>query len=133
MKKILILLVALSLGGCEQLKMILDVAPKLTASVNNPVTKDMLNDAENGAIIAFAGLKAYKRSCVELAIAQSCRGTIQGIQVYTRKLEKILPDLRAFVRDNDQVNAGIAYNTVIGLIADFKSEAAKASIPLGAN
>lgn len=126
-------LLGFTLCGCAPLQAVLDIAPKLTASVNNPVTKDMLNNVENGAIVAVAALGAYKKACVELAIPQSCRGTIQSIQVYTRKLEKILPELRAFVKNNDQVNAAIAYNTVTNLIADFKSEAGKANIPLGAN
>ncbi len=133
MKKfILVVILAAGLGGCEQLSMILDAVPKVTASVNNPVTKDMLNTVENGSIVVFAGLKAYKKACVELAVPQSCRGTIQKIQVYTRKLAVILPELRAFVRNNDQVNAVMAYNAIVGLIADLKTEAGKANIQIGA-
>ena len=133
MKKfILVVVLAVSLGGCEQLSMILDAVPKVTASVNNPVTKDMLNTVENGAIVVFAGLKAYKKACVELAVPQSCRGTIEKIKVYTKKLEIILPQLRAFVKDNDQVNAVMAYNAIVGLIADLKTEAGRANIQIGA-
>lgn len=118
MKKV-VLALALSLGlaGCQ----LGDILTASTASISNPVTKDMLYEVENGTIIAFAGLKAYKKSCVELLIPQSCRATIQQIQVYTRKLPPLITSLRSFVQNNDQVNAVIAYNTVMGLVADFKA------------
>lgn len=134
MKKIAaVLLLAFGLTGCAQLQTAFNVISSSTASISNPVTPDMLNNVENGAIIAFAGLKAYKQSCVQGAIPPSCRATIQKIQVYTRKLPPLLATLRAFVRSNDQVNAVIAYNTVIQLITDFKAVATANSIPTGAN
>jgi hypothetical protein len=128
-----VLLLAFGLAGCAQLQTAFNAIGTATASISNPVTPDMLNNVENGAIIAFAGLKAYKQSCANGAIPQSCRATIQKIQVYTRRLPPLLATLRAFVRSNDQVNAVIAYNTVLQLTADFKSVATANSIPTGAN
>lgn len=129
MKRIIAICFALALlPACAQLEKARDLITASTASVSNPVTADMLNNVENGAIIAFAGLKAYKKACGDLAIPQSCRATIKQIQVYTRRLPPLLVSVRAFVRDNDQVNAVIAYNTIKQLIADFKSVAAASNI-----
>lgn len=123
--------IGLSVAGCDP-KTFFSNLPTLfqasTASIANPVTPTMLYDVENGMTIAFAGLGAYKRSCVELLIVQSCRATIGRIQVYTRKIKPVLIQLRAFVRNNDQVNATVAYNAVMGLIAGFKAEAAASNV-----
>lgn len=121
-KIILACVIALGVSACtlEDLK---NVFVASTASVANPVTPTMLYDVENGMIIAFAGLNAYKRSCVAGAIPVSCRGTIRRIQVYTRQIKPWLVQLRAFVMNNDQLNAVVVYNTVMGLISGYKAEA----------
>lgn len=121
---LMIIPLVVALGGCN-LPAIFQAS---TASIGNPVTPAMLKEVEDGATVAFAGLRAYKTSCVQLAIPQSCRDVIQKIQVYTRKLPPLLTSVRAFVRNNDQVNAVIAYNAITGLIADFKTEAANNSV-----
>lgn len=128
----LLLVVTLTLGGCAGTKLG-DLVNVSTASINNPVTKDMLNNVENGGIIIFAGLKAYKKTCVDLVIPQSCRGVIQKIQVYTRKLRApdgsgVLASLRSFVKNNDQVNAVIAYNMAMQLMADIRTIAASNNV-----
>ncbi len=135
MKKIaLIILLAASVGGWSPGSCIpQQIFQASTASISNPVTKDMLNDVENGGILIFAGLKAYKKTCVDLVIPQSCRGVIQKIQVYTRKLRQpdgsgILADLRGFVKNNDQVNAVIAYNVAMQLMADIRTIAASNNV-----
>lgn len=126
----IILAVVLTISGCAQLQTALDVVSTSTASIANPVTKDRLNDVENAAIIAFAGLNAYKRSCVERAIPSSCRTVIQKIQVYTRKLPQQLVNLRNFVNNNDQVNAITAYNAVTQALSDFRNVAIANNVPL---
>lgn len=113
--KTLAVILCLFLAGCIE---VAGLSPQ--ASISNPVTRDMLYDVENGAIVAVAGLKAYKRSCVELVIPQSCRGTIQNIQRYTRQIPPYLAQLRSFVRNNDQINAVAIYNILQGLLAQAK-------------
>lgn len=93
----------------------------VTASTQNPVTKSVLYKFENGMIIAFAGLNAYKRSCVRGAIPASCKGVISNLQIYTRKIPGQLTLVRAFVKNNDQVNAIVAFNTAKAMLAEFKS------------
>lgn len=125
MKKLLVVFaLAISLGGCgptlERFRGALEFG---SAGISNPVTPERLKTVEDGAIVVFAGLNAYRRSCVELLIPQSCRRTIAAIQVYTRQIPAPLARLRTFVRNNDQVNAISTYNFVAGLIADAKAVA----------
>lgn len=135
MKKIaLIVLLAAAVGGWSPGSCIPEqIFQASTASIANPVTKDMLNGAENGGILIFAGLRAYKKACVDQVVPQSCRGVIQRIQVYTRKLRHpdgsgILADLRSFVKNNDQVNAVIAYNAAMQLMTDIRTIAASNNV-----
>ncbi len=136
MKRLLLipLLFVLSapLSGCLTIQDVVNGASLATASVSNPVTPDRLKAVEDGATVAFAALGAYKRVCISRTIPQSCRTVIRQIQVYTRQLPPALVELRAFVRNNDQVNAIIVYNSVQQLITGFKSVAANNNIPVGA-
>jgi len=132
MKRFLIVFIlAMPLGGCLTFQDISNVANVATASVSNPVTKENLKAVEDGATVTFAALGAYKRVCVSRTIDQSCRTVIQKLQVYTRKLPPLLVSLRAFIRDNDQINAVIVYNTIKQLVSDFKSVASSNNVPLG--
>lgn len=119
-KLILAIALGLSVSACDPIALF----QASTASIANPVTKDMLYEVENGTIVAFAALKAYKKSCVDLLIPQSCRQTIKSIQAYTRQIPPVLSSLRSFVKNNDQVNAIVAYNTIMSLVANFKAVAA---------
>lgn len=117
MKKLLIAaVVSLSLAGCVTVQ---DVANVVTTNVQNPVTKQSLYQFENGMIVAFAGLNAYKKTCVSGAIPASCKDVIRKMQVYTRKLPAVLADVRRFVKNNDTANAQNAFNLAKSLYADF--------------
>lgn len=120
----LVIALGITLAGCN----LPAIFTASTASISNPVTPTMLYDVENAATIAFAGLNAYKKSCVDLVLLQTCRGVIQKIQVYTRKIPPVLKNLRAFVRDNDQVNAVLAYNLAMSIMADLKTVAASNNV-----
>lgn len=130
-KIIFVLVLALPLGACNPATFFSNLSTLFqasTASIANPVTPTMLYDVENGMTIAFAGLGAYKRSCIAGSIPVSCRASIGKIQAYTRQIKPYLAQLRTFVRTNDQVNAVVVYNTLMGLISGFKAEAAAANI-----
>ena len=116
------------LTHCAQLQTAFEVANFTTASIANPVTPAMLNNLENAAIVVFAGLNAYRQSCVQGAIPASCKTIIRQMQVYTRQIPPALTQLRAFVRNNDQVNAVIVYNSVANLIASLKTTAAQNNV-----
>lgn len=134
MKKIIIIVsLALSLGACATLPSIqsIETAVQLgTASVANPVTPKRLEQAENALVLVFTGLNAWKASCKNEVIPPSCRDQIAAAQVYTRKLPPIMAELRVFVRNNDQVNAFIAFNTFANLIAIVKTQAAQNGVEI---
>ena len=125
MKKILVIALALSLGGCatvsEVASNISTAVTAVTVGVTNPVTKKDLYQVENGMIIAFAGLNAYKRVCAAGTIDPSCKDVIRTLQVYTRQLPTLLANTRAFVKSGDQVSARTAYNALTDLYSRFKS------------
>lgn len=133
-KTILILLLplALSLGACASLGSIGESVLKLpagvlTESTQNPVTPTMLYQVENGLTLAISAALSYKRLCAAKQIDQSCREVVRKMQGYTRQAKPILRELRAFVRNNDQVNAQVAFASIRSLLVQF--QAAQASAP----
>lgn len=132
MKRFLaVCVITLSLGGCAALQNIQSAVQVATVSVANPVTKERLFKLESAVILVFSGLKTWKKACHDELINAGCKGQIAAVQVYTRKIPPYLIQLRAFVRNNDQVNAVVLYNNVMDLIAAAKAQAAQADVPLG--
>lgn len=122
MRKFLIVLALLvPLGGCANLQ-------PLFQNYNNPITKQTLYNVENAAIVAFAGLNAYKKSCAQGLIPPTCKDTIAKIQSYTREIPTLLTQLRVFVKNNDQVNARVAYAAITSLISQLQADAAAAGV-----
>jgi len=129
MKKLwLVPILALSLGGCVTVEQVVRTVSVATVGVKNPVTKKALYNFENGMIIAFAGLNAYKRTCQKGLIDQSCRQVVAELQVYTRQIPDDLAKVRVFVKQNDQVNAVVAFDLLQTLFANFKAAAAARNV-----
>lgn len=134
--RIAIAIVALSLGACANIPLpsiqSIETAVQLgTVSVNNPVTPERLQQAENAMVLVFTGLNGWKTSCQRGLIPSSCREQIAAVQVYTRQLPPILTKLRTFVRNNDQVNAITVFNSFSDLIAIVKTQAAQHGVAIG--
>lgn len=115
---ILVVICSTALGGCAEVR---QATSALVVGVQNPITKQDLYQVENGMVIAFAGLNAYKRLCVQGTIDSSCKDVIRTLQVYTRQLPSLLANTRAFVRSGDQINARVAYNALIDVYNRFRS------------
>lgn len=130
-KLILATMLALSLAGCATIKNIGTAVQLGTASVANPVTPTRLNEMESALTIVFAGLKAWKSSCQQGLIPANCRQQIAAVQVYTRQIPPYLTQLRAFVKNNDQVNATVVFNNITTLIGTVKSQAAANGVNIG--
>lgn len=111
MKKLLALAIVLALGGCVSI-------PGVTSSVNNPITIDTLYKTESSLTVVVAGLNGYRSLCVAKQIPQTCRGVIVKLQSYTKPAAVYLKTARGFVKDNDQVNAIVAYNTAVAFLRD---------------
>lgn len=134
MKK-LVLLLALTLGGCAANGTLGTIGTGLslvTKSVTNPVTKSEEAQVElaiDAAIVAFQG---YKTACIQGTADKSCRANITAIQRYTRQMPSLLVQLRGFVDNNNQLNAVVVYNQLVSLYANFKTSAANLGYNVGA-
>lgn len=131
MRKLIILALALSLGGCATIKNIETAISLGTASIANPVTPTRLNQMESALTLVFAGLNAWKQSCVQGLIPPACKTQIGGVQVYTKQIPPYLAQLRTFVKANDQVNATVVFNNLTDLIGTVKSQAASGGVNIG--
>jgi len=132
MKKVLLVLtLAISLAGCATIKNIETAIQLGTASIANPVTKTRLNQMESAITILFGGLNAWKKTCQDGLIPQSCREQIGAVQVYTRQIPPYLAQLRAFVKNDDQINATVVFNNITTLIGTVKTQAAASGVNVG--
>lgn len=116
--------VSLVLGGCQFFANLQNFASLGTASISNPVTPERLQKLEQGAILLFTGLNAWRDACEAGTINPTCREQIRAVQAYTIKIPPYLRQLREFVRKNDQVNAAVVFNQAVGIISIVKQEAA---------
>jgi hypothetical protein len=132
MKKLfLAIALSLSLAGCVTFSELETAFQLGTASITNPVNKTRLNQMESAVTIVFAGLNAWKSTCVQGLIPVSCRQQIAQVQVYTRQIPPYLSQLRGFVKANDQINATVVFNTLTTLIGTVKSQAAASGASIG--
>ncbi len=122
---------SLALGGCGTLgntlggiATALTGTPYTTVSIANPITKDRLNQLEQAAVLVFTGLNAWKQSCINGVIPAACKAQIAAVQVYTRQIPPYLAQLRLFVKNNDQVNAAVLFDSITSLIRTAQSQAA---------
>ena len=132
MKRIvLVLALSLSLGACAQLQTLQNVAKFATATITNPVTKEMEAQIELGFDAALQILLSYRRACIAGNADVNCRRNIEIIQPYTRQAKPLIAQLRSFVDNNDQVNATVAYNQLVALYGNLKRAAAEVGMSVG--
>ena len=132
MKKIIaVALVTLTLGGCAQLQAVSGGLSLVTKSIANPVTENELYQIEASINILVTGLVAYRRACLAGNADKNCRANILAIQPYTKEAEVYIPQLRRFVRNNDQINAANLYNTISELYVNAKQTALRLGVNLG--
>jgi hypothetical protein len=125
------LAVVLVLGGCAQLQTLQNIAHFATATVSNPVTPEMEAQIELGFDAAVQILLTYRRACIRGEADVNCRRNIEIIQPYTREAKPLIARLRSFVDNNDQVNAVVAYNQLVGLYGSLKTSAASVGMNVG--
>jgi len=125
------LAIVLVLGGCAQLQTLQNIAHFATATVNNPVTPAMEAQIELGFDAAVQILLTYRRACIRGEADVNCRQNIEIIQPYTREAKPLIARLRSFVDSNDQVNAVVAYNQLVGLYGSLKTSAASVGMNVG--
>lgn len=130
-KIIFVLALSLSIGGCAQLQTLQNIAHFATATVSNPVTKEMEAQIELGFDAALQVLLTYRRSCIAGTADVNCRRNIEIIQPYTIQAKPLIARLRSFVDNNDQVNAVVAYNQLVGLYGNLKTSAGAVGMNVG--
>jgi|SRR5580765_4209486 ABC-type uncharacterized transport system auxiliary subunit len=119
----LVPLLCLSLGGCLTLQGIETAYQVGTVSITNPVTRDRLYTMEQAVKLTFIGLNTWKKLCVQGQINVNCKQQVRTVQVYTASVPLYLKQLRAFVANNDQINAIVVFNQLSDLIATVKTQA----------
>lgn len=127
---ILILALILPLGGCQLFAKLQAFTDLGTASIANPVTKTRLNQMEKAVTLVFTGLETWKGLCARGQINTDCAAQIGAVQVYTRQITPYLIQLRVFVKKNDQVNAPVVFNNILGLIDEVKTRAAVSGVAI---
>lgn len=130
---ITLITLATPLGGCfETFQAITGGLNLATKTFANPVTKTEEAKIELALDSAIQLLKAYKRACAEGSADVHCRDNVAQIQVYTRKIDPLVAQLRSFVDNNDQINASVIYNQLTALYANMKASALSLGVNLGA-
>jgi len=81
-------------------------------------------------IVVVAGLQTWRDACEQHTIPASCFDQIAQVQVYTRQIPPYLEQLRAFVKNNNQVNAMVVWNEVLKIIATVKAGAAAGGVAI---
>lgn len=130
-KIIFVIALSLSIAGCAQLQTLQNVAHFATAAINNPVTPAMEAQIELGFDTAVQLLLTYRRACLRGQADVNCRQNIEIIQPYTIQAKPVIARLRSFVDNNDQVNAVVAYNQLLGLYGGLKTSAAAVGMNVG--
>jgi len=127
----LIAAASLTLGACAELQSIGTGISLATASIANPVTKQREAQIELAIDSAIVALKGYKKACKDGVADKPCAANIAAIQAYTRQMPPLIAQLRNFVDKNDQVNAVVVYNQLLGLYGNFKTSAASLGYNVG--
>lgn len=124
--------IVLALGGCAQLQAIGTAVKLGTASVTNPITPVREAQIEAGFDAAVQLLLVYRRNCIAGRADVHCKQNIRMIQPYTIRAQALLPQLRRFSDQNDQINAVVVFNQLSALYADMQSTAAQVGVNVGA-
>lgn len=128
---ILILVLTLPLPGCLTFQDLAAGISLSTKSIVNPVTPADEAKVELAIGGAIALLKAYKKTCAEGNADTHCQANIAQIQAYTTRVPALVDRLRAFVDNNDQINASVVFNQLKNLYVDVQTTAAQLGINLG--
>lgn len=129
MKKIILALaLVIPLSGCAGFTELALNLPSgiLTTSVQNPVRNNELAAIEDSVIIARILARDYINLGVckkgqSPTVQQPCalRSVVLKIQSVDRKISLVLPSLRSFVKNNDQINAKSAIVAIKNAVTEI--------------
>jgi hypothetical protein len=132
MRRILLLpliLFSLALASCAGIdKSVFDGGLSITATVQNPVTREQQAAVEASYQVAVSAALAYSRlrRCKAgevFSATNPCSQwpTVQKLKLANRKAYKQLVNLRSFMDKNQQVSAVAAFNALQAALRDFKA------------
>lgn len=142
MKRYLIIPVAFlafTFGGCALLqnadKSVFDGGLSITATVNNPITREQQAALEASYQVAVSAALSYSnlrrcKSGEKASATNLCSdwATVQKFQRANRIAYAELVNLRKFMDTNQQVSAVAAFNAVQNALRDFKAVAAASGV-----
>lgn len=92
MKRLVIVIAALSLASCAQL------GDFIAGRTPNPVTQSRLDSVESTWGIALSAAAAYKDTCVRGIIPRSCRDVVQKMQIAAVPVQSAIVRARAYAK-----------------------------------
>lgn len=139
MKRFLIVpfvFLAFTFGGCASLdKSVFDGGLSITATVNNPVTREQQAAVEASYQVAVSAALSYAnlRRCKSGETASATNlcsqwSVVQKLQGANRIAYASLVKLRGFMDRNQTISAIAAFNEVQAALRDFRATAASSSV-----
>ena len=110
----IILAVSLALGGCAQLKEIVD------NGISNPVNTERVVAIKSGYGIALSGAVAYRDSCARRIIPPDCRLIVPKLVSANRKVEIALSRLDSIRKLGPNIDITEAVNALSDAVNDLK-------------
>lgn len=129
MRRLLIIPFLIALTGCAGVsRSVFDGGLSITATVQNPVTREMQASAEASynvvasAAVAYVRLPRCKAGTV-IGVDNLCSSwpVVQKLKTYNRVAYTALVKSRGFVDNNQNISAIGAYNEAVAALRDFKA------------
>lgn len=95
MKKVIVLTLALALGGCATSRL----------NLSTTVSMNSLLGVEAAYGVALSGERAYKRLCASHAVTGSCRTVVASLQAADRTAIQAIHSARDFIKTYPTVDA----------------------------
>lgn len=132
MKKLLVAVLVLSLGGCALDpfgRSIFEGGSSFTTPITTPVGRRELAEIENAYGIALAAAVNYRRYCYGKPISalpdicRDRRNIVLTMQQYDQTAQRALRAARNFIRNNPTISAVSAIAAARQAVADFQQAA----------
>lgn len=140
MRIVLVILLALGLGGCETMslftgdKSILSGGTSILAETQNPIGPQQLAVIEASYRAALVTAVNYRRYCYSKPVAElpgfcaNRRGIVTLMQRTNQKVRVALVALRKFAKSGDNVNAIGAFAAAKAALQEFQQVAAVSGV-----
>ena len=101
-------------------------------TLQNPLTPTRLAAIESSYGIALSAAVGYRNACARKALPSSCRGIVAHMQSASRVAQARVLELRAFVRNNPELDAGALIAAAQSSVQAFRDIQAVYGVGTGA-